>query len=166
MLNNFELPSWFDAPENIKNDILHLWNKSYSELYDEDFVNNKISVTTGELEIDIIKLITLYENESNEDTFKRIMFFNWALCKAVQPNIDAYFASNLAYKSILNSLESWSYTSYLSQDFARHDLSADSEYAVTESVAIYQNMIEISKHKNIINILVDSIDCCIQGNAI
>lgn len=166
MLSNFKLPNWFEAPENIKNEILYLWNKSYSELYDEEFTDNKVLLTTGELEIDIIKLITLYGEEDNEETFRRVMFFNWALCKAAQPKIDAYLANNLAYKSIFNSLESWSHTFCLSEDFTRHNLSVDGEYAVAESVAVYQNMIEISKRKNIIDILVDSVDCCVQGEAI
>jgi hypothetical protein len=63
MLSNFTLPNWFEAPENIKSDLLYLWNKSYSELYDDEFIDNKVLLTTGEVEIDILKLIALSGEE-------------------------------------------------------------------------------------------------------
>ncbi len=60
MLNNFILPEWFKATSQLENELLHLWNKSYYELCEDDFFD-KSTLVKGELKSDTVKLLQLLD---------------------------------------------------------------------------------------------------------
>ena len=169
MLNTFELPKWFEAPLYIRNELIHLWNKSYYELYEESFVKDESTLVKGELEFDILKLINLCEDKDTKRSFKTFMYFNWILCLSVKPNIDSYLKDSLGYESyefMLNDLKSWSCGYPLSDNFSDYILSSKDMGVVAEAVLVYKNMQKIPKCEGIIDLISDSIDSCLQGRGI
>lgn len=166
MFNAFELPEYFEAPEYVKNELKLLWNKAYSELYECNLAG--IEMTEGELENDILKLLNLFGDPASEEPFKRLMYFHWALCLAVKPRIDAYFSDYIEYESTLDDLEKWASDNYYSPGkiFQVRKLPTGDKCAVAESVSVFQNMLKIPSRKNVIGIIADSLDDCLQGVAI
>jgi hypothetical protein len=67
MLNNFILPEWFEATSQIKNKLLHLCDKFYHELYEDDFFD-KSTLVKGELKSDTVKLLQLLGVGTNIDS--------------------------------------------------------------------------------------------------
>jgi hypothetical protein len=90
------------------------------------------------------------------------------LCISAKPKIDAYLNDSSEYDSVLKDLELWSENnSYsLSDAFAKRSLNVGDAGAVMEAIMVYQNMLKIPKRQNIIEIIADSIDSCLQGTAI
>jgi hypothetical protein len=167
MLNNFILPEWFEATSQLKNELLLFWNKSYYELYDDDFFD-KSTLVKGELKSDIVKMLQLLSAQVNgEDFFKSFMYFNWSLCLAAKPRIDAYLSNVSEYQLILNDLEKWASGYGLSKEFCNYSLSRQKGSAVvSESTIAYINMLKIPKKDNIVAIVAKSIDCCLEGAGI
>ena len=171
MLNTFELPKWFEAPPHIRDELIRLWNKPYYQLYEDEerFVKDKTTLIKWELEDGLLKLIGLYEEKDGEDSFKTLMYFNWILCLSVKPNIDGSLKNRLGYESyefMLNDLVSWSRGYQLSDTFSDCLLSAKDMGVVAEAVAVYENMQKIPKREQVIDLIADSIDCCLQGSGI
>ena len=94
------------------------------------------------------------------------MYFNWALCKAARPTIDEYISDSLIYDSILSDLSTWSFNREFNDRFSNICLPSYRSYIIAEAVTVYQNMIVLSKRENMLDLLLDSIDCCLEGTAI
>lgn len=169
MFENFSLPNWYNAPEEITSFLAQLWNKSYSELYDEDFFG-KDETTYGELEQDINTLLKLFKDEEYAVFQSRLIYFNWALCLACKPTIDAWLKDKddvEPFNFVLDNLKSWDIRKHFHPEFLDYEIKID-DYpgAIGEAVFVYQNLIKIATHKNVIDIVADSIDCCTEGAAI
>jgi hypothetical protein len=135
MLNNFSLPPWFDASNDIKDTLIELWNKSYDELYEEQYVDESFLITDV-LRSDLIKLVKLCENEDKEKTFERCVYFNWALCKAARPIIDEHISDGSMYDSILSDLSTWSFTRQFNDEFSNICLPSYRNYLLSEAIVI------------------------------
>jgi hypothetical protein len=166
MLDRFILPDWFEAQSHVKNELLCFWNKSYHELYEERYFN-KNTLVQGELEQDILKLISFLIEEDCQKTVRKFMYFNWALCLAAKSHIDDFLNDLSEYQFILNELKKWevdhgTFPKFANQSFCRQKNSN----VVRESVVVFENITKIQNTDNPIVILSRSIDCCLQGSGI
>ena len=84
MFKNFAIPDCFDIPIEVKIFLAKLWNKSYSELYDEEFFD-EIHLTEGELEQDTIKLLRILEDKKREDLQSHLIYLNLSLIHISEP---------------------------------------------------------------------------------
>jgi hypothetical protein len=168
-LNKFQIPTNLKLPKQIENELLCLWNKAYGELYEEDWIDDsEITITEGELDTDILKILAFYGDASDENSLGRFIYINWILCISVKQKIAAYLSDSSEYDSVLKDLELWSKNnSYsLSDAFANRNLNIGNAGAVMEAILVYENMLKIPARQNIIEIVADSIDSCLQGTAI
>jgi hypothetical protein len=167
-LNKFQMPSSPKLPQQIEDELLCLWNKAYGELYEDDWIDSEVIITEGELDIDIIKILTLYGDAIDENSLGRFIYINWALCLSVKQKIDAYLSDTSGYESVLKDLEAWSKNnSYsLNDAFSKRNLNVGNAGAVMEAIMVYENMLKIPARQNIIEIVADSIDSCLQGTGI
>ncbi|MEM7595896.1 MAG: hypothetical protein AAF383_31085 [Cyanobacteria bacterium P01_A01_bin.83] len=171
MFENFHLPSWFDASSKIEQYLIKLWNKSYLELYDNDFSETQ-NITTGTFEQDIYNLVQLLNDAQNSEVFhSRIIYLNWVLCLACKPTIDVYCLDKYdtsQLKFILEKLEQWKTSKIFDQDILNCQIEIERYPGVIgEAIMVYQNMIEITNNSlNLIELVLDSIDSCILGAAI
>jgi hypothetical protein len=169
MFENFYLPKWFNAPTEIKSYLAKLWNKSYSELYDEDYFG-KNELIQEKLESDIFGLLQLFEDENNTIFHERLIYFNWSLCLACKPTIDAwcknkYDVSKFDY--VLSNLEEWNKLKKINQCFLKHQIEINKyPTSISEDVILYQNTVKIAALENVINLVSDNIYICIEGRGI
>ena len=167
-LNKFQMSTDTKLSEQIENELLYLWNKAYGELYEEDWIDSEAIISEGELDSDITKILAFYGDGSNEDSFKRFIYINWALCIAAKPKINGYLNNRSEYDSILKDLKLWSENNSYSliDAFAKYNLNTGDAGAAMEAIMVYQNMLKIPTSQYIIEIVADSIDSCLQGTAI
>jgi hypothetical protein len=168
-LNKFQIPTHLNLPQPIEQELLCLWNKAYGELYEEDWIDSKINITEGELDTDICKILAFYGDASDENSFRRFVYINWALCLSVKRKIICSLSGASEYESVLKDLELWSENnSYsLSDAFNKYTINMyDGPGEVMEAISVYENMLKIPAHQNIVEIVFDSIDGCLQGAAI
>ncbi len=59
-LNKFQISTDLKLPQQIENELLCLWNKAYGELYEEDWTDGEVTITEGDLDSDITKILALY----------------------------------------------------------------------------------------------------------
>lgn len=169
MFNVFCLPKWFNASVDLKMFIAKLWNKSYSELYDEDFFG-KDNLTKEELEPDIYSLLQLLKDRDNKIFYSRLIYFNWSLCLACKPTIDGWCEGKYntsKFDFVLNQLTQWNISRCFEQQFVDCQIEIEDYcWTIAEGIMVYQNAVKMAKYENMIDLVADSIDSCIEGRGI
>jgi hypothetical protein len=95
----FLLPEWFDGPEDLKETLRKVWDKQYSDLYDEG----------GNCDVydafkDVLEAFGMPDNVTGH---KRYMYMGWAIALAASFTLKGWFPEDERPEIALEQVRSW-----------------------------------------------------------
>lgn len=160
----FNINAKYGLPESLKNVLLEIWNRKYSELYEEKPDSDIL------LEEAFSKVLNaLWNEDTPQNGYKRYAWIAYSLGLATQPTVESYLPDEQNTKRVLKQILQWLKGEPGVEDSISENLFPEffiGSQAIDEAIDVFRNLQIITNPESSRTALLEILDDCIEGYAI